>query len=188
MCGVDWLTLLSTAVGGAVALLGSLLAHALRTRDERSRTVRTDRRQGYVEYLIALDAAHALVRQLADPSDPVDDLPQRSRRAFGEAGVYEAREKLLLSANPSVVSPAEQALRRLAELRDAVREGTKLYTMPYHEAHHRYAGALWRLRGAIRIDLGQPALSADDLDKQSWDEQATCDFCQKHMVPAQAAP
>lgn len=177
---MDWLTLMSTAVGGAVALLGSVIAHSLRSRDERSRSVRTDRKHGYVEYLIALDAAHARLRQIADPDDPPDDITVRARRAFGESGVYEAREKLLLSANPSVVVPAEEALRRLATLRGAVRDGAKLHTMPYHDAYHPYAAALWKLRSSIRMDLGSAALTASDLDKRSWDEQANCDFCQLH--------
>ena len=153
---MDWLTLMSTAVGGAVALLGSVIAHSLRSRDERSRSVRTDRKHGYVEYLIALDAAHARLRQIADPDDPPDDITVRARRAFGESGVYEAREKLLLSANPSVVVPAEEALRRLATLRGAVRDGAKLHTMPYHDAYHPYAAALWKLRSSIRWTSAQP--------------------------------
>jgi hypothetical protein len=183
---VDWLTLVSTAVGGAAALLGSVIAHWLRSRDERSRSVRTDRKHGYVDYLIALDAAHARLRQIADPDDPPDDIAVRARRAFGESGVYEAREKLLLSANPAVVVPAEEALRRLASLRGAVRDGAKLHTMPYHDAYHPYAEALWKLRSGIRVDLGSAALTASDLDKPSWDEQASCDFCQQHRIPAQA--
>ena len=186
MCIVDWLTVLSTAVGGAIALLGSIIAFAMRSREERSRSVRADRKHGYVEYLIALDAAHAKLRQIADPDDPPDDIAVRSRRVFGEAGVYEAREKLLLSANPSVVVPAEEALRRLAALRTAVRDGAKLHTMPYHEGYHPYAEALWRLRRSIRVDLGSAALTAKDLDKPSWDEQANCDFCQQHKAIAVA--
>jgi hypothetical protein len=183
---VNWLTLVSTAVGGAVALLGSVLAHWLRSRDERSRSVRADRRHGYVEYLIALDAAHARLRQIADPDDSPEDIAMRARRSFGETGVYEAREKLLLSANPAVVVPAEDALRKLAVLRSAVRDGAKLHTVPYHDAYHPYAEALWRLRSNIRVDLGSAALTASDLDKPSWDEQANCDFCQQHRIPAQA--
>jgi hypothetical protein len=184
--GVDWVTLVSTAVGGGVALVGSALAHWLSNRDERSRSVRSDRKHGYVEYLIALDAAHARLRQIADPDDPPDDLVVQARRAFGEAGVYEAREKLLLSASPAVVVPAEEALRRLATLRGAVRDGAKLHTMPYHDVYHPYAEALWNLRRSIRVDLGSAALTASDLDKPSWDEQANCDFCQLHRAPVPA--
>ena len=95
---MDWLTLVSTAVGGAVALLGSVIAHWLRSRDERSRSVRTDRKHGYVEYLIALDAAHARLRQIADPDSPPEDIPVHARRAFGESGVYGIPYRCLLPA------------------------------------------------------------------------------------------
>ncbi len=186
---MDWVTLLSTIVGGAAALLGSVLAYTLRSRDERRRAISTDRRQSYVGYLIALDAAHARLRQIADPNDPPADVPVQARRSLGEAGVYEGREKVLLAGSPSVVAPAEQALRRLALLRDAVRDGAKLHTMRYHDAYHPYAEALWVLRRSIRVDLGSAALSSSDLDKTTWDEQANCDFCQRHRatVPAQPA-
>ena len=187
MSPVDWLTVISTAVGGAVALLGSVIAHALRSREERTRLLRRDRKRGYVEYLIALDAAHAHVRRIADPDDPPVDVAVQTRRAFAEAGIYEAREKLLLSANPSVVVPAEVALRKLTILRKAVRDGAKLHTVPYHDAYHPYAEALWRLRSRIREDLGSAALQAADLDKPNWDEQANCDFCQQHRAFVAAA-
>jgi hypothetical protein len=189
MVAVDWLTVTATVVGGAVALGGSLLAHLLSTRAERRRTIRADRRQGYVDYITALDAAQALLRQLADPADVPSDLAVRARRSFGEAGVFEAREKLLLSADPSVVAPAEQALRLLAALRNAVRDGAKLHTPEYHDVYHPYAAALWGLRRVIRTDLGQPALTPADIDKPDWEERASCDFCQaRASVPAPRGP
>ncbi len=178
--------MVSTAVGGAVALMGSVIAHALGSREERTRQQRGDRKRGYVGYLVALDAAHAELRRTADPDDPPGDLVVRTRRALGQAGVYEAREKLLLSGNPSVMVPAEETLRKLAALRVAVRDGAKLHTMPYHEAYHPYAEALWRLRARNREALGAKALRAEDGDKRTWDERANCDFCQQHRaVPAQ---
>jgi hypothetical protein len=186
---VNWITLLSTLVGASAALFGSVLAHTLRSRDERRRVMSADRRQSYVEYLVALDAAQARLRRLAEPDYHPDDLPTQARRVFGEAGVFEGREKLLIAASMSVVAPAEQALRLLGDLRDAVRDGVKLYTLPYHDAYHPYADALWRLRKSIRVDLGSPALTAADLERTSWDDRASCDFCQsqKVAIPAQAA-
>jgi hypothetical protein len=183
---VDWVTLLSTLVGGAAALLGSVLAHTLRSRDERRRANSADRRQSYIDYLVALDAAQARLRQLAEPEYRPEDLPAQARRVFGEAGIFEGREKLLIAGNPTVVAPAEQALRLLGELRDAVRDGVKLYTVPYHDAYHPYADALWRLRSSIRVDLGGKALTIDDLERTSWDDRASCDFCQASTVAVPA--
>jgi hypothetical protein len=85
-----------------------------------------------------------------------------------------------------VVAPAEQALRLLGELRDAVRDGVRLSTVPYHDAYHPYADALWRLRSSIRVDLGGKALTVDDLERTSWDDRASCDFCQASTVAVPA--
>jgi hypothetical protein len=188
---VDWLTIVATVAGGAAALLGSVLAHTLRSRDERKRANSNERRDSYVAYLVALDAAFGTVRRLADPDMIPDDLRRQASSAFGEAGVYRCRERLLLAGNPSVVSPAEAVLRRLGEMRDAVVAGAKRRTGPYHDAYHPYGEALWQLRLAIRRDLGSDVLNPADLDKETWDSQANCDFCQSRArsvaIPAQAA-
>lgn len=187
---MDWFTLLATVAGGTAALLGTVLAHSLGSREERKRENSTERRDSYIAYLIALDAAHSRLRQLADPDDPPADLEVQVRRAMAESRVYETRERLLLVGNPAVMAPMERVHARLAELRKAISRGAKLYTMPYHDAYHPYAEALWYLRTAIRKDLGAAALSPSDLDKQSWDSQANCEFCQRNQavaVPAQPA-
>ena len=186
----DWLTLFATVAGGAAALLGTVLAHSLGSREERKRENITERRDSYISYLIALDAAHSRLRQLADPDDPPADLEVQVRRAMAESRVYETRERLLLVGNPAVMGPMERVHERLARLRKAISNGAKLYTMPYHDAYHPYAEALWHLRTVIRKDLGAAPLSPSDLDKQSWDSQAACDFCRQHKsvaVPAQSA-
>jgi len=186
----DWLTVFATVAGGAAALLGTVLAHSLGSREQSRRENNTERRNSYLTYLVALDAAQARLRQLADPDDPPLDLEIQARRAVGEAGVYEARERMLLVGSPAVMSAMERVHQRLADMRKAVRDGAKLYTGAYHDAYHPYAEALWHLRAEIRKDLGATPLTAGDLDKQSWDSQANCDFCQRHKaaVPAQPAP
>ena len=187
---VDWLTILATVAGGAAALLGSVLAHTLGSREERKRANSSERRDSYVAYLVALDAAFGAIRRLADPDVTPEDLRRQASAAFGDAGVYRSRERLLLAGNPSVVSPAEAALKRVGELRDAVVDGAKRRTPAYHDAFHPYNEALWRLRMSIRKDLGSEVLSPADLDKETWDSQASCDFCrardQAVAIPAQA--
>jgi hypothetical protein len=59
--------------------------------------------------------------------------------------------------------------------------------MAYHNAYHPYAEELWHLRAAIRKDLGTTALKPSDVDRDSWDSQANCEFCRTHRVPAQPA-
>jgi hypothetical protein len=161
------------------------------SRDERRRSNSTERRDAYVAYLTALDAAFNALRRLADPNDPPADLASGVDRAFGDAGVYPNRQRVLLAGNPAVVSPAEIALRRLGDLRDAIRDGAKRRTIAYHNIYHPYAEALWRLRLSIRKDLGSAELTPADVDKESWDAQANCEFCRQHAagsLPSQPAP
>jgi hypothetical protein len=185
---VDWLTILATITGGAAALLGTVLAHSLSSREERKRSSSTARRDSYVAYLVALDAGFSRLRRLADPDAPPDNLTVQVRRAIGEAGVYEARERLLLVGNPAVLGPAEQVLRRLGAVRSAVRNGAKLHTRAFHDVYHPYAEALWQLRVAIRQDLGSVPLTPTDVNKDSWDSRASCEFCNSQpAIPEQSS-
>jgi hypothetical protein len=178
MCTVDWIPLISTAVGAAVALIGTMLADTLRSRGEHHRDNRIDRRRSYLDFVLALEGAHSRLRDVADPKATFPDLRQETSRAMGEGRVYEAREKLLMSASPAVVTAGERALRGLGALRDTVAAGAKRRTPAYHDAYHEYAGTLWRLRMSIREDLGAPGLTPADLNKPSWDSRQTCAFCQ----------
>lgn len=70
MCTVEWTSLVSTAVGATVALVGTLFAYKVRSRDEFGREHRVERRQSYLDFLVALDGAHARLREVADSEDP----------------------------------------------------------------------------------------------------------------------
>jgi hypothetical protein len=185
---VDWLTPVSTALGAAVALIGTVLAHRLSSRDEHDKVQRNDRRQAYVDYLSALDDAHARLRHLAEPEADVPDLATRARRAMGEARVYQGREVLLISGNTEVAAAGEQAMLALASLRDAVREGAKLQTLAYHNPYHIFADAVWRLRLAARKDLGGSRLDPADLERVGWDSQANCERCQRLLAQRTPGP
>jgi hypothetical protein len=174
---VDWSPFLSTAVGAAVALLGTLLADTLRSRGDRDRDKRSDRRQAYVDFVIALNGAHARLREIGDPRHGVQDADLETSRAFGDNRVYEGREKMLMSADRSVVNPAERAFQALVGIRDAVRDGAKIRTVGYHVHYHVYSKAMWELRQAIRVDLGAGRIVPADLEKPTWDSRDTCEFC-----------
>src|SRR4051794_2083294 len=188
MCAMDWIPLLSTVGGAAIALIGTVMADILRTRGYRDRDNRAERRQSYVDFVLALNAAHANLREVAAASaSSADDRREAVRRAVADARVYEAREQLLMSANKEVVTVAERAFQGLLVVRDAVRAGATLRTVAYHGPYHQYAGALWKLRRTIRHDLGASYLSPKDLDKDGWDGQSTCEVCQTALaaVPTQ---
>jgi hypothetical protein len=172
---VDLVPLVSTAVGAAVALLGTLLADTLRNRGQRDRDNRSERRVGYLEFVVALDKAHGAFRHIADAGGP--DVVRQTRAAFTENRVYETRERLIMTANPAVIRAAEHAFVGLLGIRDAIRAGARLDTSAYHDQYHIYAGSLWALRRAIREDLGASDLKPQDLDKSTWDTRETCLFC-----------
>jgi hypothetical protein len=181
MCAVEWLTILSTAVGAMAALVGTVLAYKVRSRDEAGREFRAERRHSYIDFLVALDAAHGELRVVAD-SAAGTDRRTAAALAMTESHVYEAREKLLMSASPAVIKACEQAFRSVGDLRKAIRAGARTGEKEYHDPYHVFAEALWRLRLAIRQDLGGTALSPADLDKQSWDGRADCPVCEPEMA------
>ena len=181
---VDWVPLVSTAVGAAVALIGTLLADVLRSRGDHDRDVRTDRRRAYVEFLLALNAAHARLREIGDPQRVAQDLSRETSGAFSENHVYEGRELMLISADRSVLRYGEKAFEALVQMRKGVRDGIKTRTPEYHLIYHRYAEAVWRLRRAIREDLGGSDLTPGDVEKSSWDGPENCEFCRKRLAVA----
>jgi hypothetical protein len=169
--------LVATAVGAVLALGGAMMGDGLRSRNQRYRDHRTERRQSYLEFVTAADAATGRLRVIADPAEGVTEPAREADRAIGASLVYEAREKLLMSASPAVVRAAERLLDQLGALRQAVAGGAARETVPYHTAYHAYAGALWRLRQSIRADLGNAGLSPEDVGKRDWDTSETCSFC-----------
>jgi hypothetical protein len=174
---VDWTPLVSTAIGGAVAMGGALLADRLRHHGQRERESRAERRQCYVDFVVAIDASHSRLRQISDPAEAISDPHYEASRVFGVHHVYEAREKLLMSGSAAAVGAGERVLNRLGALRDAVGAGAQRRTAAFHDPYHEFAEALWRLRRTIREDLGASGLSPADLDKPSWDSRETCAFC-----------
>jgi hypothetical protein len=179
MCAVDWLAVVSTALGATVALGGTFLAHRLRSHDERGRDNEADRRQSYADFVLALGDAHARLRQVADRAVDPAALRRETTQAFTESRAYEARERLLMTANPKVAGAGEQAFRQVIQLRDSVRDGARLGSAKFHDAYHDLSAATWALRLAVRRDLGAPHITLADIGKPSWDSRETCDVCQR---------
>jgi hypothetical protein len=175
---VDLSIVVSTAIGAAIALLGTVLGDSLRNRGSRDRDSRSDRRTGYLEFLLALDKTHAGLRDLAATPDASDDLVRDTRRVLNDNLFYASRERLIMSANPGVVRAGERAFRALLAVRGVIRHGAILDSSEYHDAYHAYARALWDLRRAIRVDLNVSDITPEDLDKPTWESRDTCAFCQ----------
>jgi hypothetical protein len=174
---VDWPTAIGTVIGAAIAIIGTVLAHILTTRDSRKAEHRNDQRQSYLDFALAAEAAHDRLRQVADPKLHFEDLTVAARRAVSESGIYAARERLLVIGSPAINKAAERVVQRLRFMRKAVRDGARLGTVEFHDVYHPLANALWNLRQTARREFGYEPLKPGDIDKTTWDSKDACDAC-----------
>ncbi len=177
MTTVDWTPLVATAAGAAIAFSGTVIADLLRRRDSRHRHWHSQRHQAYLEMMLALGSALEGLRGVAAADTPHAKMYDGASKAVSKAGVYVARERMLMTATWRVAQAAESAFDALIEVRNAVRRGARLRTAEFHDAYHPYAEQMWRLRVAIRDDLGAPRLRAIDLNRENWSGRATCTIC-----------
>ncbi len=131
----------------------------------------------YVEFLLAIDAAHYGLREVAQARTHLPNRRVASNRSVHVTGLYAEREKFLASAAPEVAAAGERVFLRLIEVRDAVRAGARLDAKEYHVVYHPFAEALWAFRMAVRTQLGQPPLTPGDLHRADWLDQERCAAC-----------
>lgn len=130
-----------------------------------------------VTYMLALDAAHDGLRQVAERDMPAGKLLAEANRAVHDAGLYRAREQLLVTASKPLVTSGEMVFLRLIAVRDEVRRGARLKSREYHRAYHSYALALWSFRMALRVEFGHEPLTPDTLDRANWLDLERCADC-----------
>jgi hypothetical protein len=174
---MDLLPLIATAVGAVIALSGTLLADVRRDRRQRDRDDERFRRETYVDFVLALNAAHNGLRDVGDSATPADDRRAAVNRAIAEAGLFAARERLLMTAPASLVEAGETTFARLIAIRTAITGGAKTRSQEYHDAYHPFAEALWRFRLAVRTDFRQQPFTPESVDHTSWSELEDCAFC-----------
>jgi hypothetical protein len=149
---MQWLALVSTVVGAAIATGSAVLLDHQRWRRERADRETQLRRTLYGEYLASLSEARHTCGNVA--REPDMTLPERrttARDAFGPC--IGLRYQMTITAPPRVVDASENAFRRLRDLRDRVMEGASLEDPPYQEGRRRYDDALAELRARMRDDL-----------------------------------
>jgi len=156
---MDLLPLIAATVGAVIALSGTLLADVRRDRQQRDRDNQQVRREIYVAFALALNEAHDGLRQMGNSSAPARERPAAASRVLTEAGVYGARERLLMIATAQVAIAGEAAFLRLGEVRDVLREGATTRSDSYRAAYLQWADAVWRFRMTVRSELGQPVLA-----------------------------
>ena len=180
---MSWLSIVATALGATIALAGTLLADGRRLRDQRDRDRRQESWAGAVGFAYALDAAHSALRGVARSAETGDVRYEAAGDAVDQAGLYQARERLLVAAEPGIVIAGEAAFGRLVAIRDAVRAGARLTSIEYHEAYHDFAETLWEFRMLVRTQAGNPALTPDDLSRPDWSERDSCARCRALAHP-----
>ncbi|MEU5931125.1 hypothetical protein [Micromonospora sp. NPDC047187] len=178
MADTNWIPFASTALGAVIALGGALLSGARNDRAQRGRDRETDRLNTYIDFTLALDAAHAALRDVARVQPGDADRKTAASYAVHESGLYGVRERLLMSASPALVTAGEAAFGRLIDIRNAVRSGVMLSTREFHDVYHRFAEALWTFRVTARVELGQNLLKPGDLDRETWAEREGCVLCE----------
>ncbi|MEU8284163.1 hypothetical protein AB0C01_07470 [Micromonospora sp. NPDC048905] len=179
---MSWIPLVAAVVGALIALSGTLFADVRRDRQQRNRDYEQFRRETYVEFVLALNAAHAALRKVSDSPMSVEERRNAVNAAMSDAGLYGAREQLLMTATTSVVKAGEAVFHRVVGIRKAVRDGATTSSVEYHEAYHPFAEALWKFRMVVRTDFRQLVLAPMDVDRTTWSELESCAVCGRSMT------
>jgi hypothetical protein len=149
---MQWITLISTIVGAAIATGSALLLDRQKWRRERSDRETQTRRALYGDYLATLsEARHACGNMARDPDMDPSMRRTTAREAFGPC--IGLRYQMTISAPSRVVEASEDAFRSLRDLRDRVMEGVLVTDPAYLEGRRAYDDALAVLRVRMRTDL-----------------------------------
>lgn len=174
---MDLIPLVSTAVGAAIALGGTVIADVVRGRDSRSRDNQAARKSAYLDLVIAHGVALQELREVANSTATDGERVAQINARMTKSGIYLAREKLFMAAPRWVLRPAESAFEQLIRVRDVVRAGATLNAAAYHDVYHPYSEKMWLLRNAIRSDLDASQLTPSDLARATWDNREQCGDC-----------
>lgn len=148
---MQWITLISTIVGAAIATGSAMLLDRQPWRRERSDRETQARRSLYADYLAGLsEARHACGNMARDPDMGPSTRRATAREAFGPC--IGLRYQMTVSAPGRVVEASEDAFRRLCDLRDRVIEGVLVADPAYLEGRRTYDDALAVLRARMRED------------------------------------
>lgn len=120
-----------------------------------------ERRAAYVHYLKALHDGSEAIRAVALGEYPAGLTRESAAGAgFRNAGIYAAREDVVLLAKVDLALAAREAFYRVRDLRDLASQEIDVKSPEYQEALDRYRRSLSNLRAAMRQDLEIPALGA----------------------------
>ena len=164
-----WISLIATALGALIAFSGSTLSEGIRSRREQARSQLETQRKMTVDFILAVDNVHSLLRKVATQSMDISQLPTAAREAVGSSGIYGTREQMLTSVPPKIAYAAETAFHALLAIRDVVSSGSTLDSSPYDQAYDDWAGAIWTLRQTAREAFGVAPLDLDKIHRMEAD-------------------
>lgn len=179
---MSWFSIVATALGATIALAGTLLADGRRQHEQRDRDRRQESWLGAIEFSYALDAAHSALRGVARSDDADNALFEAAGEAVDKAGLYKARERLLVAADREIVIAGEAAFRALIAIRNVIRDGALLATTEYHDAYHLFAEKLWEFRMLVRTHAGNQPLTPAALGRSDWSERGSCARCEESGI------
>jgi hypothetical protein len=158
---------IASQILGARARREELESQRLQRRDEydrdQARNLLEFQRQMTVEFILATDTAHSLLRGVAAQSLESPRLGQETRDAVRESGLYGIRERMLVSVPPEVAYAAEKAFHSIVEIRDAISVTSTFDSPAYRDAYNVYAEAIWELRQKARESFDVAALNLNEI-------------------------
>ncbi|GCE02258.1 hypothetical protein EHYA_10035 [Embleya hyalina] len=156
------LTLVGTLTGAVLGVASTMAAEAFRARRDRRARLDTVRRDGYARYLRALARTDAALQEAA-ARRPGPLGKDEALDAFRSEDLLGRRYEVGLIASPEVGRAADEAYRRLRDIREAMiathletstvatRDDNR--TTTWRAVHRPYVTALEELREAMRRDI-----------------------------------
>ncbi|MGW3580654.1 hypothetical protein ACWDM8_04950 [Streptomyces rubiginosohelvolus] len=153
---MEWISLVSTALGAIIGVGSTLLADRVRWRRDRAGQDLDVRRQMYADYTAALSRIRTALHECVQEDIRASERPRRIREVFLVPGAYEIRHQLAIVAPPEVVEAARSAFVVLRDTRDLLVAGASVDDAAYAEAEEELDAAVAELRTVMRLDLGAP--------------------------------
>ncbi|NUR29057.1 MAG: hypothetical protein HOV83_24980 [Catenulispora sp.] len=154
------ISVVAVVLGAVIALTGTLCVELIRTRREHGLVLSRLRYDCYLDYMQAFVRANDTLRTVSVDGSA---RPSEVSAAMRASGVYEARERLLVTGSPQMVFAAEAAFRSLLELRDAIASGRSVVWPDFRPAQDGMADAAWALRQAARREFNRVPLDLGKL-------------------------
>ncbi|MGI5458872.1 hypothetical protein ACQEWB_37990 [Streptomyces sp. CA-249302] len=151
---MDWGTLAGTALGAVLGVGTTLLTERSRWHRENSARERAVRQQLYAEYLGALSLTTHRLRDLKRSTGLTrQERIDEAGRILGSTNAYHLRYQMLIIAPEHLGDTANEAFRRIRDLRDRFDEPEINADPEWSSSMSAVSQSLEALRTAMRSDL-----------------------------------